>query len=214
MKYILLAAGPFEYVPPLSELKMKHNDAQWIGIDKGTFHLLKHGITPLHAFGDFDSLTVEEGEWVHSQTVHLSVYPKEKDATDMELALDWAISKKPDEIILLGATGGRLDHMLVNIQFLTKGLEKGVNIVIEDIYNRVTVKEPGEYTIHESEFPYNSFLPMSIQVEGLTLTGFRYPLENRTITQSSSLCISNELVSNKGTISFTSGNLLLFQTRD
>ncbi|SDY74023.1 thiamine pyrophosphokinase [Evansella caseinilytica] len=214
MKYVLLAGGPITNVPPLDVLKYKWQDAGWIGVDRGVYHLLKHGIIPLRAFGDFDSLTLEEKEWVHAQYVHLSQFPAEKDATDMELALDWALAQKPRQIVLLGGSGGRLDHFLINIQLLQKGLDYGVEISLEDRWNRITIREPGEYTIEKSEFRYVSFIPFTREVEGIALKGFRYPLTNRRLAQASSLCISNELVKTQGSYSFAAGKLLVVESLD
>ena len=63
-------------------------------------------------------------------------------------------------------------------------------------------------------FPYVSFVPVTEIVEGITLFGFKYPLTNKTIEWGSTLCISNELVEEKGTFSFTSGILMLIRSTD
>ena len=138
MIYILLAAGPVENIPPLFSLKEKFPNATWIGVDRGVYHLLSHHINPKIAIGDFDSLSKEEKKKLEKENLSFFLYPTEKDKTDLELAIDWTISQRAKEIIILGATGGRLDHFLMNVQLLQKGLEKNINITIVDKGNRIT----------------------------------------------------------------------------
>ena len=78
-------------------------------------------------------------------------FPFEKDETDLELAINWAIDQKPSNIHIFGATGGRMDHFLANIQLLQKErilqYDTRINIYIVDEKNSLTVKTPGTYTI-------------------------------------------------------------------
>ena len=73
----------------------------------------------------------------------------------------------------------------------------------------------GTHIIEENkDFPYVSFVPVTEIEEGITLLGFKYPLINKTIEWGSTLCISNELVKEKGTFSFTSGILMVIRSTD
>lgn len=64
-----------------------------------------------------------------------------KDQTDLEIAINWALEQKPALIRIFGATGGRLDHGLANIQMLLKGLEVEIEMCIVDNKNEITVKK-------------------------------------------------------------------------
>ena len=97
----------------------RHTDI-WVGVDHGVLVLLEHDIMPNLALGDFDSVTSEELKMIQEKLPEVSLFPAEKDETDLELAIDWAIRQKPSNIYIFGATGGRMDHFLANIQLLQK----------------------------------------------------------------------------------------------
>lgn len=209
----ILAGGPIENCADFSIYE--DGDVIWAAVDRGVYRLLKLGIKPVAAFGDYDSVTTEELAWMQEQTHELHIVAKEKDETDLEIAIRWALEQKPKEIRIFGATGGRLDHSLANIQMLLKGVRANVKMSVVDNKNEISLQEPGTYHIEKSErFPYISFVPMSEQVEGITLHGFKYPLTNKTIQWGFTLCISNELIAEKGTFSFTTGILMMVRSTD
>lgn len=211
MKICILAGGPAFLLPPLIH---KDENEVWIGVDRGAQQLIQLGIQPDYAFGDFDSLEKSEGENFSKKTEIFS-YPPEKDQTDLELALDWALSKKPRSIEVYGATGGRLDHEWVNLQLLKKGTVSGTNLTLRDKNNLLTAKSPGHYTLHRMEnFPYVSFLPLFESIKGLTLEGFKYPLSNAEVKAGETLTVSNELIAETGTYSLVSGIVLVIRSRD
>jgi thiamine pyrophosphokinase len=210
---IIVAGGPTSHLPPFSEYDREH--VRWVGVDRGLYTLIKSGIVPEQAFGDFDSISSEERKEVEASGCLLNTYPAEKDETDLELAINWALTQREQEIVLLGCTGGRLDHELINIQMLLKSFGLNKTIMICDKQNKIIVREPGTYSLdNEMEFPYVSFLPQTQVVEGLTLTGFKYPLTEGKVKWGQTLCISNELVDKKGTYSFHSGILMVVKSRD
>ncbi len=106
-------------------------------------------------------------------------FKPEKDETDMEHALNWAIEQNPRIIRIFGATGGRIDHMFANLQLLINPLYNKENVTIEmiDQKNIIYLKTAGNYSIEKLESKkYISFIPMSNDVKGMTLKGFKYPL--------------------------------------
>ena len=87
----------------------------YIGVDRGALYLLEQGKSLDAAIGDFDSLSQEEYEKVKAQAKFLKQSPAEKDDTDTQLGLLYAIEHFPDvQYRLAGLTGGRLDHFLAN----------------------------------------------------------------------------------------------------
>jgi thiamine pyrophosphokinase len=208
----ILAGGPTDHHPDFA--LYENEETVWAAVDRGVYHMLQKGIVPDAAFGDYDSVSEEELSWMQQQTA-LHIVPKEKDETDLELAINWALSQKPACIRIFGATGGRLDHALANVQMLVKGLRKNVEIQLIDYKNEISLKSAGTYRIEKSsKFPYVSFLPMTDTVTGITLCGFKYPLNDATIQWGSTLCVSNELVEEKGTFSFASGILMVIRSTD
>lgn len=209
----ILAGGPVRYIPDLS--KYHTNESYWIGVDRGVYELLKRNIIPNKGFGDFDSISEQELIWMKEQMNDMEIYPSEKDDTDLELALDWAVSKNPEKIQLFGATGGRIDHLLGNIQLLLKGLEHNIEIEMIDNQNTVVVKKPGVYQIQQDlEHQYVSFLAVTKKVNNITLEGFKYPLYQHDLSIGKTLCISNELINKIGTFSFTEGILIMVRSKD
>ncbi|MEH7011974.1 thiamine diphosphokinase [Neobacillus niacini] len=215
MNINILAGGPEELLPNLNEYSSE-NDI-WVGVDRGVYTLINKNITPEIAFGDFDSVSKEELLVIEGKVKEMKRFKPEKNETDMELALNWAIKQEPDLIQIFGATGGRLDHLLANVHLMVNPLMKGnkLNIVLIDNQNILALKGPGSYKIEKRvDKKYISFVPLTLNVEGLTLEGFKYPLIKRHISIGSTLCISNELISDNGTFSFSEGILLVIRSND
>lgn len=209
----ILAGGPIEELANLTEFNEK--ESIWVGVDRGVLTLLSKGIRPAIAFGDFDSVTEEELQYLREKISSINLYQSEKDEPDLELALDWAKKQQPKKIRIFGATGGRLDHFLGNVQLLLEAVQLHLNVEIIDKQNILFAKSPGSYKISKmEEQKYISFLPISNPIENLTLEGFKYPLKNRHIPQNSALCISNELIVEHGNFSFTKGILLVIRSND
>jgi len=211
----LLGGGPVELLPDMRIFCEK--EILWAGVDRGVYTLLSQGLQPQIAFGDFDSVTKDELSIIEAKVENLIKFKPEKDETDMEHALNWAIKQNPRMIRIFGATGGRIDHMLANLQLLINPLKNKANVSIEmiDQKNIVYVKQPGTYSIEKLESKkYISFIPMTNDVKGVTLKGFKYPLSDYRIQLGSTVCISNELVGDYGTFSFSEGILMIVRSTD
>lgn len=215
MNINILAGGPIELLPKLE--RYQTDEDIWVGVDRGVFTLLSNGIKPTIAFGDFDSVTDDEMAAIEQGVDELNRFMPEKDETDMELALEWAIEQKPELIRVFGATGGRIDHFIANIQLLIKPLQRDHSMLVEifDKKNIVFLRMPGKYSIKKIPgFKYISFLPITMEVSGITLEGFKYPLVDRQLPLGSTLCISNELINDCGHFSFSKGILMVVRSND
>ncbi|MCI1881855.1 MAG: thiamine diphosphokinase [Sporolactobacillus sp.] len=213
MKLAIVAGGPEERIPQLDQ--SRYGQFKWIGADRGTYVLLRQHIRPSWAVGDFDSLSDKEKAAVLDSGIRLHRYPPEKDRTDLEIALDLALKKRPEKLLIFGATGGRIDHELAAVQLLLKAVRCGVECSIVDQANCITLLTPGIYHIRkDSDYPYLSFLSLSERVTGLTLRGVKYPLADAELPVGSSLCVSNEVSDGDGSVSFSTGYLLLMRCRD
>ncbi|HLO12315.1 MAG TPA: thiamine diphosphokinase [Pseudoneobacillus sp.] len=211
----ILAGGPIDHLPDLQEYISK--ESIWVGVDRGVYTLLSNNIRPAFAFGDFDSVSSTELQIVESEIMEVHKFVPEKDETDLELALLWALEQKPEEIRIFGGTGGRLDHFFANVQLLSRALSSGINckVSIIDKKNILFLNEPGTYTLPKiDDKKYVSFLPFTSSIEKLTLKGFKYSLTDRNIFTGSTLCISNELISYYGTYSFLNGILIVIRSQD
>lgn len=117
--------------------------------------------------------------------------------------------------MLFGITGGRLDHSLINIQLLQQIHDNNIRGLLIDQWNQLELTYPGTHHITKDTFyPYISFIPLTNEVKNISLSGFRYPLNNYNLTWGSTRCISNELTDVTGTCTYESGILLLIKSRD
>lgn len=193
--------------------EIKENDFL-LGVDRGAYFLLRHNFQPDYVMGDFDSVTESEFSEIRNRCGDIfSCDPVDKDLTDTEMAFDWAISGKPGAILLLGAVGSRLDHTIANVQLLYKGLQTGVPCRLVDEKNEVTIiNRPTQ--VSKGRYHHISLLPFSREASGITLEGFRYPLNRASLKTGTGLGISNILVADEGKIYLESGELLVVKSMD
>lgn len=141
----IMVGGPESELPDISKYD---KTIPWIGVDRGAVRLTERGIIPIIAMGDFDSLS--KAELAHLKTMtEVTEFPAEKDETDTEIGLQWALTEQPDLIRIFGATGGRLDHLLANIMMLMQPrfLDVISKIELLDRYNYIKMYTPGEHQV-------------------------------------------------------------------
>ncbi|CDQ19796.1 thiamine diphosphokinase [Halobacillus karajensis] len=212
-RVVIVGGGPKSYIPDLQEFSC--TDCIWIGADQGAEVLVEQGITPDIAIGDFDSVTEESLKEIKNRSHRIHIYPNEKDETDLELAINEALKEQPEHILLFGVTGGRMDHSQANIQLLYPLMQRNIKSTLIDRQNQVELVSAGMHKlVSDKRYPYISFLPVTLEVEDLTLQGFYYPLEKAYVPFGSTLCISNRLIEDTGTFSFESGILLVIRSTD
>ena len=118
-----------------------------IGADAGYKALTNLGITPDLIVGDFDSCDTPEFD------VEVIALNPIKDCTDMEFAVERAVEKGFSDILILGATGGRLDHTFANFALLGDFKQKGINITILDDYHKIyTLKDEAHNVQKTTDF--------------------------------------------------------------
>ena len=198
---------------------------EWIGqyqadftivADSGMEFMRRAGLVPDMIIGDFDSVLPDTLSFFKEQEgiVWKELNPV-KDDTDTEFAIRQAIGLGTKEITVLGATGSRLDHVLGNVALLGIGIKEQVMIQLVDAHNRIRmIDESLSLTKAEQFGNFVSLLPYSGEVKNVTLKGFKYPLENYTMGNFSSLGISNEIVEEEAEILFEEGILLVIEARD
>jgi thiamine pyrophosphokinase len=185
---------------------------QVIGVDGGALWLINEKL-PIHlAMGDFDTIGEFGVRRLVQNQIPIEQYGAEKDYTDTELAVEYALSQFPEEIILFGGLGSRFDHSLANLQLAWKVFKRGIKITVIDASNAL------QFTDHKlsinNSYPFISLLPFSQVVSGVTLEGFKYPLQDAVLSWGESIGISNELTGQEGTITIKSGDLLVIQAKD
>ncbi len=185
-----------------------------IAADIGALNAKKLGDIPDIIVGDFDSAKLEtlEKEFPRAE---ITTVPAEKDFTDTELAINTALKKGADEIVVIGGLDGRLDHTLTNIMLLEDLSRNGVHITMTNGMNRVRYIESTSTLIPRSHFKYLSIVPRSQTLKGLTILGCKYPLEKKNIKNTATgLTISNEILQNCAFIAVKKGGILIVESSD
>ena len=193
-----------------------------IAADRGMEFFYRSGLTPDLIVGDYDSVSSEVLRFYQSNpSVELITLNPVKDDTDTEFAIRKAIEKGATSITLLGSTGSRLDHVLGNIELLGIALkyeaESGCKVQMEiiDAHNRIYMIDKSIELTKEGQFgTYVSLIPITTEVKGLTLSGFKYPLKNHTLKKFSTLGISNEIAGTVAKIELYEGVLLVIESSD
>lgn len=215
LKLGIVAGGPEEFIPKSNIRQSVYK--YWMGVDRGALYLAKKKIFMDLAVGDFDSVTDGELDLIRTYSNQILIYPADKAATDLELALEAIDSVTPEisEVYIYGATGGRMDHSLANVFLLKKYLTENRMYIIVDQLNELTIYEAGTYEItNDYHKLYISFIPLTEHVINLTLTGFLYPLEQKTVRSGETLTLSNKLIDQTGYFSFASGIVLVSKSSD
>lgn len=215
-KIVIISGGELEEDFVLSILEKEENQYV-IGVDKGMEFLYSHQILPNYIVGDFDSVKKEIGDYYRNETdVPIREFNPVKDASDTEMAIRLAMTLGAGEILILGATGGRIDHLWANVQSLAIPFKAGINAVIMDRQNKIRLIGGGETHLKKGETygPYFSVFPLGEEVFGFSIKGAKYPLTNHTLIPYDSLCVSNQFQEDEVTISFLNGIVILMETKD
>ncbi len=190
-----------------------------IAVDRGLEFLYSHQIVPDYIVGDFDSVSREIVDYYRVQkNVPVRAHNPVKDASDTELAIRLAMTVGSKELLILGATGGRIDHLWANIQSLMIPFKAGIDAKIIDRQNLVRIIGGGETRLKKSKAygQFFSVFPIGNEIFGFNISGAKYPLKNHTLTSDNSLCVSNEIAGDaeEAVIWFPSGEVILMETRD
>jgi thiamine pyrophosphokinase len=178
-----------------------------ITADKGLEHAISLGLEVTVAVGDFDSASPDAVARAEAGGTTVERHPAEKDATDLELALDRALSMSPERIVVLGGDGGRLDHLFSTLLLLGSNRYAEVQIdafigparvyVVRE--QRAIEGEPGELV---------SLFALHGPAERVRTEGLAYPLDGATLEPGSTLGVSNVLVGERARVGLGSGVLL------
>jgi thiamine pyrophosphokinase len=182
--------------------------------DGAVRHMSRFGVTPHILIGDFDSISAGEYGYFLGLGVKIKEFPIEKDKTDTELAVEYALDAGCNEIILIGATGSRIDHTLSNIFLLERIVERGARGWIINENNKVTLIKNSSIMLEKERDEYISLLSLSGHTRGISTRGLYYPLDNDTLIAGSSRGISNEFTGNTAKIIVKEGLLLVIKSRD
>ena len=212
---VIVSGGMLEkdFVLPI----LKSEDTEFvIGVDSGLKFLYDNEIKPDYIVGDFDSAPRSLVSYYREElNVPIREFNPVKDASDTEIALRLCLGLNRKEIWILGATGSRIDHLWANVQCLQTALAAGARARILDSHNQIRLLDQGITLKREETFgKYFSLFPLELPVDGLNITGAKYPLKDHFLKPEDSLCVSNEFAEDEVEISFAFGKVILMETRD
>ena len=190
-------------------------NADWIiCCDGGMHHAKALGITPDYIVGDFDSVRPEVLEEYRNMCISIRQFPTHKNETDMQLGMLLALELGATELVLIGGIGDRFDHTLANAHLLLYLLKKGVCGILVNEKNRVELIDK-EVTLYGKAGDLVSTIPLSMQVEGVTLEGLEYPLVDYDLALDDKLvAVSNVMTGTEAKVKIRKGYLFVMQTRD
>lgn len=178
-----------------------------IAADGGLRHAITLGLRPDHLMGDLDSVTEGEMNNVTSSATVVTQFSTEKDQTDLELCLDFALSAGVERCLLVGAMGGRADHALANAFLLFTEKYTGMNLTLIDGITTIGRADP-RVLISGSVGDTVSLLPWGASAEGVSTNGLRFPLRNEVLIQGSPRGMSNVMLTSRVTVSVENGKVL------
>ena len=213
MKICLTVTGGTVSKEVFEAVLLEYKFDEIIACDKGIEACDSMGVMPDVVIGDFDSADngIVDKYRDKARFINLKVH---KNLTDTHVAVNYVIEHAFDEVIILGATGTRADHMLANIGLLKLFTENNIRAYIIDANNKITMTDKSCIINKSGKYKYVSLIPYTEQVKNLTLNGFYYECENINLTIGDSLGISNELTESTGRIEFSQGLLIIIESHD
>lgn len=204
MQTVIISDGG---TPPEDLLREAVREADLvIAADGGGNLALALGLTPDLLVGDLDSYNAGGNE---SFTI---IQDPDQETNDLEKALNLAAERGAGSVTVFGATGQRLDHTLKNLSLLKRFQHSFNKLVYRDSYgdtllipNRVHMELPAGTIL--------SLFPLSGKVKGITTEGLKYPLKNEHLENGVRDGLSNRVVTSPVSITYKTGDLLLFIAR-
>lgn len=159
--------------------------------------------------GDFDSLKVIP------ENIPVYKYSKNKDETDMKLALDKGISMGYNTFIIYGGLGGRTDHTYANMQLLIYLKEKGYKGYMIKGEEAITCIKNESIILKSQPGRQLSIFSASPLSRGVTLKGLMYPLDNDVLLYTDPKGVSNEFSHETAEVSVNEGVLfVIWESKD
>lgn len=211
MKACILLNGKVDNLNFLKKEIQKEKYDYIICADGGANFLYKLDIAPSYIIGDLDSIDFNVKDYFEKKGVDFKKFPSRKDETDAQLCIHLAKELKVNNVDILGALGGRIDHTIANINLMYYIKNLGINPVLKTEKEYVYIVNNESLCILGNKGDTISILPIKDDAKGITLEGLEYPLNNATINFGNPIGISNVMSSNKCRIKVKSGNLLIIK---
>lgn len=192
--------------PPARVKQLLPADAFVIAADSGLDHARLLSVPVALVVGDLDSAS-QEG-LTEAESAQIERHSTDKDASDLTLAMRAAARRGGQRVIVVGGSGGRIDHFLTNCAVLTSDEFSSLQVewlvgpaVISVVRTEVEILgKPGDMI---------TLLAQGGDATGVTTEGLRWALSGETIRHGSSRGLSNELIADRARVAVRSGVLLV-----
>lgn len=208
-RIIILANGELPVMQKAGALL--HDDDFIIAADGGTRHAIALGRVPNIIIGDLDSAIFDLRPLTEKGTQVIQ-FPRDKNETDLELAIQHALTLNPAQILILAALGGRMDQTLANIALISNPQVTTCTLKLDDGIEEVFICHD-EVDINGASGDTVSLIPWQGEVTGIVTTGLKWPIQNEVLSPYKTRGISNEMADHKATIHVKSGQLLIIHRR-
>lgn len=202
MKAVIILNGD----KPSQDISGKLQDSLVICADGAYDWAEEMGIYPDALIGDFDSIKKT------GKAKNIIGYKADKDATDGQLCLDYAVQNNCSEIEIYGGAGGRDDHYISNLALLIRGRNLGCNVtMITDACEITCVKN-----LYEKELGVGtiiSLVPICGNAHILNTEGLKYGLHDAVLSFDNTLGMSNVAVDTKVKVEIDGGMILVYAVK-
>ncbi len=209
MKCVIVSGGE---APRKSDLKKQLKDADLlIAVDGAADLLDRWGIVPHYVIGDMDTAADNSLARLAESGAAAVKLPREKNESDTQAAVDFALKSGADDIVMLGATGGRFDHAMGNVAMLVRAARAGARCRMIDKTNEMWAAE-GEHDVWGRPGQTVSIIPLTGDLF-VTATNLEYPLEDLKLGVDASRGISNVILHSPAHLSISGGYALIVKIR-
>ncbi len=202
---VILGAAPVQEPQALAELLRE--DDYILAADGGLCLARQLGVTPAAVIADLDSASAPTD-------IPLRRLPIRKDDTDTAAAVSFAREQGYTDFLILGGTGGRLDHQHANMLLLVSLARQGCRATLADTHNRITATTSSPVKLEHLTGWSLSLFAFEETVTALSIRGASYPLDGYDLHPADPLCVSNHTEGADCTVTFDSGTLLIFRSKD
>lgn len=204
-KYIIFLNGEYKYSQKFLE-ELFCGEYELFCADGGSNYAYKINKIPKIIIGDLDSINPEVLQFYKSKNVNIEKFPRDKDFTDFELILEKVYKKKSkfEKVFVVGGIGNRIDMTLSNI-FL---MEKYENLVFLTENEEIFYSEKS-FTLKNKKNYGFSIIPLSENIEKLTLRGFRYETDKWFVKRKDRSLVSNIITCNESKVLFEKGKMII-----
>ena len=209
-RIIIFANGE---LPNLEKARLLlHPDDYIICADGGTQYVLSLGLMPNLVIGDMDSIKRNQLQELQKAAIAIELFTRDKNETDLELAINRAIELGPEQLLVIGALGGRLDQMFGNIALLSDNRLTTLDARFDDGVEEIFFCRD-QVQVHGRGGDIVSLIPWGDPVFGIQTQNLKWPLQNEILYPDKTRGISNEMLNDLASIKIDSGLLLIVHQR-